>query len=502
MMTISIIFLLVFIILWEMILLKLVSIQSHFIKVNKVASGIFIVLAIAISILAITLKKPQFLAVSGIYLITGCLAMFACHKKRFVFVTAWAVIFIMSCSTPFGITGISSIYLILFPIIIAALYFDLKLFLVYSAFENIWAIIYILFILGLDTSFFRSLIIIDILVLIIFFLTKCGCELIMEANKNEEKAVQLLDELNITMKSLKGNTAVLNIDISKCDDNLSTILNLSNSITSVIQEIAKGTVDQSESINQISSMMKKADEKVSIINESSKNLTDISAKSGCVVLEASEKIDSMNKQIDIINHAVSKSYTTVQELNSNMDEINNILSHINSISAQTNMLALNAAIEAARAGDAGKGFSVVAEEVRKLAEQSASMTTQISRIISAIKDKVKDVLDVVGKGNTASQEGRTSVVQARESFNMVRSALFDMDKYLSEEKASIDNVANLFSKIDAETESIASISEEHSASAEELMASAEEHNANIEMIYKLMLEIRKTSDNLQKTIIE
>ncbi len=108
------------------------------------------------------------------------------------------------------------------------------------------------------------------------------------------------------------------------------------------------------------------------INSFAIHLADTSLNASQIVFEGTEKINHMEKQIAIINTAVSDSLTTVQELDSSMDDINSFLSGINQIAEQTNLLALNAAIEAARTGESGKGFAVVAEEVRKLAEQSAN----------------------------------------------------------------------------------------------------------------------------------
>jgi methyl-accepting chemotaxis protein len=95
----------------------------------------------------------------------------------------------------------------------------------------------------------------------------------------------------------------------------------------------------------------------------------------------------MQKQIDIINDAVTESLSTVQELDKSMDNINHFLSEISQIAGQTNLLALNAAIEASRAGESGKGFAVVADETRRLAEQSSKMVKGINEIIGDIKNR-------------------------------------------------------------------------------------------------------------------
>jgi len=195
-----------------------------------------------------------------------------------------------------------------------------------------------------------------------------------------------------------------------------------------------------------------------------------------------------------------KSFSIVQELSKSMDEVNNFLSNITQIANQTNLLALNAAIEAARAGEAGKGFAVVADEVRQLAEQSAKMVRNISQIINPIKNKVEDVLIEVQKGNGATQEGEAIVRLVNESFKRIQVSFTEMDKYISEEVIKIENTAVLLSNIREKTESIASISEQQAASTEELSATTEEHNANIENLYNIMSEIETSSNNLKDII--
>ena len=246
--------------------------------------------------------------------------------------------------------------------------------------------------------------------------------------------------------------------------------------------------------------MKDADKGIYGLTEFSHQLEEVSSNASNVVTEGTEKINMMENQMEIINQSVKKSLDTVRELNTNMDEINNFLSGITQIAEQTNLLALNAAIEAARAGESGKGFAVVADEVRKLAEQSAFTVKQIYEIIYKIKDKTKNVLDEVSRGQVATQEGEKVVNTVNQSFEMIQASFKEIDRYIADEISRIGNIAGLFSHIDEEVESIASISEEQASSTEELLATLEEHNSNIEGIYNLMQGIKTASDNLQGTI--
>lgn len=339
-----------------------------------------------------------------------------------------------------------------------------------------------------------------IITIVLFFLAKEGGKLIHNANEKELEAKGFLDELQKTIGSIRTNTSALNTDISKGNEHLEVVREISSSITSATQEITTGIVGQSKSVTQINQAMKDADQKISELTAFSNQLNTVSTNASGVVNEGSEKINTMDKQMAIINQAVTKSLETVHELNENMDEINNFLSGITQIAEQTNMLALNAAIEAARAGEAGKGFAVVAEEVRNLAEQSANTVAQINKIINQIKDKTQNVLNEVSRGQVATQDGENVVKNVNQSFEMIQVSFKDIGRYISDEINRIGNIADLFSHIHVEVESIASISEVQASSTEELLAILEEHNTSIENMYNLMQNIKISSDNLQGVI--
>lgn len=336
---------------------------------------------------------------------------------------------------------------------------------------------------------------------VLFILTKWGSELIQTATEKEINAKSILEELGKTMKVVETSTLSLDSDIDTCNNNLGMVREISNSVALAIQEITKGVVTQTASVDKINSMMSEADGKISEITAFSKMLSEVSLTTNGIVGEGSEKINQMGHQMEIVNNAVTKSYTTVQELNKNMEDVNNFLSGITQIAQQTNLLALNAAIEAARAGESGKGFAVVADEIRKLAEQSSNTVKQISLIIDQITGKTQQVLEDVQKGNEATQAGEVIVSQVNQGFERIHSSFININGYISEELSKIEATAILFTNIRQESENIASVSEEHAAATEEVMATTEEQTANIETIYCLMREIKKSSDSLASLVV-
>jgi len=478
------------------------TINTYITKVNKIYVRILVFGAIASLVLTIMSVYSTYIPFTA--LTTGaCISAILIYKKTsgkaimaILLISVNIALFAYIADLPESMTGYS-----MMGLCIISVYFDRWLILIYGVI-SCGILTYLQFAKHVlefkDYSAQLSCILFSFLIL--FFLTKWGKELIQTAKKEEEHASGLLAELKQTMGVVKTNTILVHAGIDNCNRNLGAVHEISNLVAATIQEMTKGVVEQTGSITEISNMINEADEKISNISTFTKQLSDESAKTSNVVLEGYQKISQMDKQMNIINHSVVKSFSIVQELSKSMDEVNNFLSNITQIANQTNLLALNAAIEAARAGEAGKGFAVVADEVRQLAEQSAKMVRNISQIINPIKNKVEDVLIEVQKGNGATQEGEAIVRLVNESFKRIQVSFTEMDKYISEEVIKIENTAVLLSNIREKTESIASISEQQAASTEELSATTEEHNANIENLYNIMSEIETSSNNLKDII--
>jgi methyl-accepting chemotaxis protein len=354
-----------------------------------------------------------------------------------------------------------------------------------------------------DTEFFIiSLNCIVFVSVVLFFITKWGSELIIDANNKEKQAKLLLESMEKTMGIISKNTSLLDDNIVNSYNNLSVIHETSNDMSTAVQEMTTGILTQTESITKISEMMNKADYKILEVNGFNKELSEISRKTNTIVSEGYKKINNMAIQMETIDQVSTNSYLAVQELSNRMNRVTEFLSGINQISEQTNLLALNASIEAARAGEAGKGFAVVAEEVRKLAEESGDIVKEIDEILNQIKDITQKVSSEVNKGIQVTKEGKEITIQVDENFKEIKESFNNIDQYLSDGVDRLNNTVVLFSNIRQETESIASVSEQHTASAEELTATTEENKSNIDILYNSMENIKNSSNDLKSIMSE
>ena len=197
--------------------------------------------------------------------------------------------------------------------------------------------------------------------------------------------------------------------------------------------------------------------------------------------EGETNVGNAVSQMQLIESSVSESARVISELGEESDKIGKIVDAISGIAEQTNLLALNAAIEAARAGEHGRGFAVVADEVRKLAEQSQTSAHEISELIGSIQEKSQNAVKAMQSGVERVQSGTEAVDNARKTFREIADMVMKVNDNSGQMEAIVDKlsdgsgvIAKSVDKINEKSRDVARESETVSASSEEQTATMHE----------------------------
>lgn len=350
------------------------------------------------------------------------------------------------------------------------------------------------------SGFISSIAIINISILLLCLLTKWSSELISESLEEEKKTLELLNKLENTMGGIDKNTGVLNNSIEKCNVNINMVMEISDDVASAVHEMTNGISMQADNVNNISQTIIDTSNTVEHSKEISQKIVSVSQVVKNDVNEGAQQIKEMDKQMSIIKTAVKSSLETAISLQEQMRDIDKFLEGIKNIAEQTNLLALNASIEAARAGEAGRGFSVVAKEVAKLAEESNSTVENIYKIIKNTSTTTIVALDEAQKGNEAVNMGDQIAKKLYGTFENLTTVFEELNLHISKQSLLINGVKDTFTVVDTEVQNIAAVSEEYAATTEEILSVIQEQNNKISEIVQEIQAINNISNELNNMI--
>lgn len=271
-------------------------------------------------------------------------------------------------------------------------------------------------------------------------------------------------------------------------------------ITLAIEQFSSGNESQNDKVELSSVELEEMNRGLQNMNESAESITASSIKSTDIAGEGGQLVEKTASQMNVIDQSVKKAENVISALESKSKDITQILGVINGIADQTNLLALNAAIEAARAGESGRGFSVVAEEVRKLAVQSANSAKEIENLIKEIVQDIDVSQEVFTAVNREVQSGLSFTEQTKVSFHNI----FEMTKEISDQLQTMNQTVVQLSKgsahVSEAVREIADVSRESSANIQDIAASAEEQLASMEEISSSSATLSSMAEELRDLI--
>ncbi|WP_404404877.1 methyl-accepting chemotaxis protein [Jeotgalibacillus malaysiensis] len=256
----------------------------------------------------------------------------------------------------------------------------------------------------------------------------------------------------------------------------------SEQIAVTMQELASGSEAQATNAGALSETMEEFSGKIQDTTQRSGEISNRSREVMTSAEEGSQMMESSIQQMMVIDQVMTEAVGKVRGLDHQTNEISKLVGVIREIAEQTNLLALNAAIEAARAGEQGKGFAVVADEVRKLAEQVANSVNDITGFVNGIQTESRSVVGSLEQGYEEVNEGTRQIAVTGERFNEINGSIRDMIQMVDQITDNLQDISQGSQSMNASVQEIASISQESAAGVEETAASSEQSLSTMETI--------------------
>lgn len=323
-----------------------------------------------------------------------------------------------------------------------------------------------------------------------------------EIGKLQKEFNNMVDSLYKVISNVNQAVTNFKTNVENLSQSAELTVEASAEITRIVDQVASGAEDQLKSVEDTMGLAEGIAENVKNVDDNAHTILIATSEASHIAKEGSKDVESTRASMYSIASKVNESAKQIATLNERTKEIGNIITFIDNISKQTNLLALNAAIEAARAGEYGRGFTVVADEVRNLAVQTSDASNNIVVLINQIQEEMDRVSKSMGEGIEEVDKGSVAIEKTITSFEKIVGETDKVFKGVEDFAAVVEELSDNMHKIEGSIAQVSAVSQQTAAGTQTIMASTEEQQSAIHQIDQAIEELNQMTDNLNEVIKE
>ena len=281
-----------------------------------------------------------------------------------------------------------------------------------------------------------------------------------------------MDETGQLLAAMGKMAAKLHGVVAAVKTSADSVATASSQLSAKSDQMSRGMAEQSGRASQIAASSSEMSQTVMDVAKNASSIASSTTETASIAKEGEEIVSISVQEVKEIASTVAESSSLITSLGERSKQIGEIISVIKDIADQTNLLALNAAIEAARAGEQGRGFAVVADEVRKLAERTAKATSEIGEMIGAIQSEVNQAVASMGDATGKVDSGVNDVTRAGEALHRIVKSVEGLQSMVHQVASATEQMSSVSEGVSSDVETVAKVANETSANSHEIAESA------------------------------
>lgn len=321
-----------------------------------------------------------------------------------------------------------------------------------------------------------------------------------EIGKLSDSANKILGTIQEIVLNIKKSVLEIRNEAKAINSSAEQSNSISQQMVLAYTQVADGAEAQAASTEEVNRKASTINTHLRALDQSFRNLAEKALHSQKATDQGIDDVGNVTKQMYAMAKQIRETMNLVSHLEGNSQKIEELSVLIRQISEQTNLLALNAAIEAARAGEAGRGFAVVADEVKKLADQSQKSILDVNEALNQIKNDTKQLALEMENNSQLAETGETIARTINQSFEEISISVMAIADIIKQAKQVVTVSNELGLQISQEAEKISEVAQNNAAFIEEVTASAQEQAGSTDVVAAKAAEIDKTANELEKMV--